>query len=125
MNKSSLLSRFLRSCRARPAALLAALLLATAWPAARAEPLDDMRKLVESGQLEQAYASALRTPELIGDVHFDFLFGLAAVGTGHVPEGLLALERHLAAVPANDRARLELAQGYFQIGEFGRARAEF
>ena len=114
-----------RRMRARPVALLVALLLTSAWPAASAEPLDDMRRLVESGQLEQAYASALRTPELIGDVHFDFLFGLAAVGTGHVPEGLLALERHLAAVPANDRARLELAQGYFQIGEFGRARSEF
>ena len=38
----------------------------------------------------------------MGDVHFDFLFGVAAVNTGRIPEGLLALERHLSAVPDSD-----------------------
>lgn len=101
-------------------------ILALALPlAAAAAPLDDMRTLVESGQLEKAYALARQQPQLVGDVHFDFLYGLAAIGSGHVPEGILALERHLAAVPANDRARLELARGYFLIGEYARARSEF
>ena len=92
---------------------------------ANAVTLDEMRRLVEGGQLEQAYQAAQQSPELIGDVHFDFLYGLAAIDTGHVPQGLLALERHLAAVPANDRARLELAKGYYLLGEYGRARSEF
>jgi hypothetical protein len=113
-NKTGLLLRLLGA---------AALLLSMA--AARAAPLDDMRRLVEGGQFEPAYKLALQNPQLIGDVHFDFLYGVAAVNVGRVPEGILALERHLAAIPANDRARLELARGYFLIGEFGRAKSEF
>jgi hypothetical protein len=101
------------------------LALALTWTATHAAPLDDVRRLVESSQFDQAYQIALRNPQLIGDVHFDFVYGLAAIGSGHVPEGVLALERHLAAVPANDRARLELARGYFVLGEYARARSEF
>jgi hypothetical protein len=101
------------------------LVLALPWTALHAAPLDDVRRLVESSQFDQAYQTSLRNPQMIGDVHFDFVYGLAAIGSGHVPEGVLALERHLAAVPANDRARLELARGYFLLGEYARARSEF
>jgi tetratricopeptide (TPR) repeat protein len=103
----------------------AAAVLALACSAALAAPLDDIRRQVEASQFEAAYATALANPQLIGDVHFDFLYGVAAINVGRVPEGLLALERHLSAVPANDRARLELARGYFLLGEYARARAEF
>lgn len=113
----------IRGLRRRGAALALAAMLATG--SAVAAPLDDLRRLVESSQFEQAYMLAQRHPELIGDVHFDFLYGVAAVSAGRVAEGLLALERHLAAVPANDRARLELARGYFLVGEYARARSEF
>lgn len=104
------------------AACAAALLLAR--PAA-ASPLDELRRLVESGQHQQAFELAQRQPQLAGDVHFDFLYGVAAINAGRVPQGLLALERHLAQVPGNDRARLELAQGYFLLGDYVRARSEF
>ena len=99
--------------------------LAAAACSAWAAPLDDIRRQVESSQFEQAYQTALANPQLIGDVHFDFLYGVAAINVGRLPEGLLALERHLSAVPANDRARLELARGYFLLGEYTRARSEF
>jgi tetratricopeptide (TPR) repeat protein len=112
-------------CTARLRQGATALLLAATLGTAAAAPLDDLRRLVESSQFEQAVMLGQRHPELIGDVHFDFLYGIAAVSAGRVPEGLLALERHLAAVPANDRARLELARGYFLIGEYARARSEF
>ena len=92
---------------------------------AHAAALDDLRRQVEASQFEQAWATVQANPQLIGDVHFDFLYGVAAINLGRVPEGLLALERHLTAVPANDRARLELARGYFLLGEYVRARAEF
>jgi tetratricopeptide (TPR) repeat protein len=91
----------------------------------QAAPLDDLRRQIEASQFEQAWATADANPQLLGNVHFDFLYGVAAINVGRVPEGLLALERHLAAVPANDRARLELARGYFLLGEYTRARAEF
>ena len=92
---------------------------------ALAAPLDDIRRQVDAGQYDQAYQTGLANPQMIGDVHFDFLYGIAAINSGRVPEGLLALERHLSAVPANDRARLELAKGYYLLGEYGRARSEF
>lgn len=111
--------------RPSPTKALAAASLCLACMAAGAAPLDDMRRQVEASQFEQAWATALANPQLIGDVHFDFLYGVAAINVGRVPEGLLALERHLSAVPANDRARLELARGYFLLGEYTRARAEF
>ena len=112
-----------RPARRAGVALAAALVLACA--SAAAAPLDDIRRQVEAGQFDQAYLTAQANPQLIGDVHFDFLYGVAAINVGRVPEGLLALERHLAAVPANDRARLELARGYFLLGEYPRARSEF
>ena len=113
--------RALRPAR-RPVAVA---LLALAAASALAAPLDDIRRQVEGSQFEQAYQTAQANPQLIGDVHFDFLYGVAAINVGRVPEGVLALERHLSAVPANDRARLELARGYFLLGEFTRARSEF
>ena len=116
-----LAARLLRTAP-RPAAACA---LALAACAALATPLDDIRRQVEASQFDQAYQTALANPQLIGDVHFDFLYGVAAINVGRVPEGLLALERHLGAVPANDRARLELARGYFLLGEYTRARTEF
>ena len=112
---------------ARPPArqLLAAALL-TLWACtSQAAALDDIRRQVESSQFDQAYQTAQANPQLIGEVHFDFLYGVAAINVGRVAEGLLALERHLSAVPANDRARLELARGYFLLGEYTRARSEF
>lgn len=109
-----------------PARHLLAAALLTLWAcSSQAAPLDDIRRQVESSQFDQAYQTAQANPQLIGDVHFDFLYGVAAINVGRVAEGLLALERHLSAVPANDRARLELARGYFLLGEYTRARSEF
>lgn len=110
--------------RAARQGLLAAALCLAGSPALSG-PLDDLRRQVEGSQFEQAYKTAQANPQLVGDVHFDFLYGVAAINVGRVSEGLLALERHLVAVPANDRARLELARGYFLLGEYTRARAEF
>jgi tetratricopeptide (TPR) repeat protein len=92
---------------------------------ANAAPLDDLRRQVESSQVEQAWRTAQENPQLVGQPEFDFLYGLAALNAGRVAEGVLALERHLAAAPGNDRARLELARGYFLLGEYPRARSEF
>lgn len=107
--------------------LLLALGLAATLSAAQgqANALDELRRLVEAGQFDQAWQLAQSQPQSAGDVHFDFLYGVAAINVGRVPQGLLALERHLVAVPGNDRARLELARGYFLLGEYTRARSEF
>jgi tetratricopeptide (TPR) repeat protein len=93
--------------------------------AAPATPIDKLRELVELSQYQDAYRFAKDQVASHGNPHFDFLYGLAAIQAGHAPEGVLALERHLSAVPANDRARVELARGYFDMGDLARARKEF
>lgn len=107
---------------------LATLALAAACGSAglaSAAPLDDLRRQVETGQNEQAWRTVQDNLQLAGDSEFDFLYGLAALNVGRVAEAVMALERHLATRPGNERARLELARGYFLLGDYGRARAEF
>lgn len=92
---------------------------------AAGDPLNDLRRMVDAGQFEAAFKLANAQSALQGSPHFDFLLGVASVNSGHFPQGVLALERHLAVVPANDRARLELAKGYYELGDYLRARREF
>jgi len=92
---------------------------------AAAAPLDDLRRQTEAGQVEQAWRTVQQNPQLAGESEFDFLYGLVALNVGRVAEAVMALERHLATRPGNERARLELARGYFLLGEYSRARAEF
>ncbi len=101
------------------------LVLPLAVSAQTTSPFEAIQQQVTDGQYEAAYKLGKRMPERQGDAHFDFLFGVAAINIGKVPEGVLALERHLAAVPGNDRARLDLARGYFELGDYVRARSEF
>ncbi len=93
--------------------------------AAFAAPADEVQKLLESGRSAEAYALGKKHPEELGKPGFDFHFGIAAIDTGRAGEGVLALERYIVQFPDNDRARLELARGYFVLGELLRAREEF
>jgi hypothetical protein len=105
---------------------LAAGLLALALSAqAAGDSLTELRRLVDAGQFEAAYQLSRAPGNAQPSTHFDFLAGLAAVNSGHYAQGVVALERHLAAVPANDRARLELAKGCYELGDYLRARREF
>jgi tetratricopeptide (TPR) repeat protein len=90
-----------------------------------AAPAEEMKALVEQGKAAEAYSVGARTPELLGQPAFDFYFGVAAIDSGHAGEGVLALERYIINFPDNLNARLELARGYFVLGEDARAREEF
>ena len=90
-----------------------------------AAPPDDIKALLEKGNARAAYEEAKKHPDLLGDPAFDFYFGVAAINAGHAGEGVLALERYLLNFPGNADARLELARGYFVLGEDARAREEF
>ena len=86
---------------------------------------DQLKALIERQHAREAYELGLEHPELMGDPLFDYVFGVAAVDSGRVSLGVLALERVLLTNPADDLARLELARAYFALGEFQRAREEF
>ena len=90
-----------------------------------AAPADDIKALLEKGDAKAAYELGRRHPEQLGNPAFDFYFGVAAIDSGRAGEGVLALERYVANFPGNFEARLELARGYFILGEDLRAREKF
>jgi len=102
-----------------------AVLLAQMGALAWAAPADQLRSLVQKGRSAEAYAAGRRHPAELGDPDFDFYFGIAAIDSGHASEGVIVLERYLERFPADDRARFDLARGYYALGELLRARAEF
>lgn len=104
---------------------LALLLCLPAVAPAQPDP-DRFAELIEAGRFEQAYTLALaHRNELEGEILFDFYYGVAAIRTGHVHEGVFALERVIMRRPGFARARLELARGYFLLEEDRRARDHF
>lgn len=113
-----------RGLRTAVAILLVALL--SLAPAHAAHDLDRLSELVEGGDYVEAYDLASEhVGEHAGDPRFDFYYGIAAVETDRLSEGVFALERVLIAQPGSDRARLELARAYFLQGNDRRARREF
>lgn len=104
--------------------LAASAMLAISVSAAAA-PADEVKALLDRGDAAGAYALARQHPDQLGNPAFDFFFGVAAIDSGRAGEGVLALERYVINFPANQQARLELARGYFVLGENQRAREEF
>lgn len=85
----------------------------------------ELQVLVEQHRYQAAYELGSRHTELWGEPGFDCPFGIAAVDSGNVDIGLLALERCLVAMPGSLSIRAELARAYFLLGEDQRAREEF
>lgn len=100
-------------------------LLAVATQAAISAPADEVKALLGQGKSAEAYSWGKQYPDQLGDPQFDFYFGVAAIDAGHAGEGVLALERYLLTFPGSNEARLELARGYFVLGDLVRAREEF
>lgn len=92
---------------------------------AYAGPTDDMKSLIEQGRFQEAFNLGVKNEKLTGEPVYDYYFGIAAIDSGRASLGVLALERVLLSNPGNDLARLELARGYFVIGDYERAREEF
>src|SRR5687768_14775266 len=86
--------------------------LAFSLPAIATEDavLERALSLLKSQEYKKAYAllEPLET-ERAGDVHFDYLFGVAAIDSGNVTRGVFALERVLATQPNHSQARAEIA----------------
>ncbi|MEX1057508.1 MAG: surface lipoprotein assembly modifier [Natronospirillum sp.] len=105
-------------------ALIASLsLLAVPALASVAQEID---QLLQQDRHEAAYQLALEHRfEQEGDLDFDFYYGMAAIERGHFSEGVFALERVVMRRPGFSRARLELARGYFLMGDDARANHHF
>ena len=110
----------------RFAHLFALFLLAAVYPIfAYASVADEVKAMLEQGKAKEAYELGRQHPELFGEPTFDFYYGVAAIDAGNAGEGVLALERYIINFPGNTSARLELARGYYVLGEDSRAGEEF
>lgn len=90
-----------------------------------ADVADEIKVLIEQGKAKEAYELGLKHQDQLGEPRFDYAFGVAAIDSGRVSLGVLSLERVLLANPGDDLVRLELARGYFNLGEYQRAKDEF
>ncbi|MDX1610103.1 MAG: surface lipoprotein assembly modifier [Halofilum sp. (in: g-proteobacteria)] len=95
-------------------------------PASAAHDPQRLADLIEAGRYDRAYQIALEhLTAHEGEFRFDFHYGIAALQVGELKEGVFALERVVTVEPGFDRARLELARGYFLLENDRRARAHF
>jgi len=86
--------------------------------------LDQLQQLVDDQQYEAAYELAnTLNAQSAGQMQFDYLYGLAALETGHASQAVFALERVLMVEPDNHAARLALARAYERTGQLDLARA--
>jgi hypothetical protein len=111
--------------RFREASITFALCAAATFAApSAATTLDDIHAAVESNRSAEAW-SLCATIDRDATPAADLWCGIAAVDTGHVGEGVLALERYALLNPDDARGRLELARAYFYAGDDRRSREEF
>jgi len=90
-----------------------------------ADVADEIKALIEQNKAAEAYELGLKHQDLLGEPRFDYAFGVAAIDSGRVSLGVLSLERVLLENPGDDLVRLELARGYFNLGDYQRAKDEF
>jgi len=95
---------------------------------ARASSPESLAEL-EALLRQQDYPAAwLQATELLkseeGEPRFDYLYALAARGTGHLHQAVFALERALQSDPQSLDIRLALAVSYFELGNLPAAERE-
>ncbi len=82
--------------------------------------------LIKAGKAGEAWT--LLSPHEFaraGEEDFDYLLGVAALDSGRAAHATLIFERVLAVSPNHAAARLDMARGYFALGDLARARTEF
>lgn len=86
----------------------------------------DALALHAAGKAEAAYALLVPLEKTrAGDPDYDYALGVAAADSGHRGRAIIALQRVIAAQPANGPARAEIARVYALSGDIDTARVEF
>lgn len=83
-------------------------------------------ELMRQGKPAEAYK--LLEPyefEMAGVVKYDYLLGISALDSGNPAKATFVFERVLAVDPNYAGARLDMARGYYQLGDMPRAKKEF
>lgn len=107
-------------------AVLVCSLVLTGVCTAQSDPLSQAQSLLDAKQPDAAYDILQPlADDQAGTFQFDYLFGIAALDSGHALDAVLALERAVDAEPQSGPARAELARAYATLGESGNAKREF
>lgn len=86
----------------------------------------DVKTLVDQKKFQKAYELAVEhLDQLEGDPEFDLQYAIAAIDSGHLSEGIFALDRVLLLEPGHPVAKLELARAYFMLGQFEKSQFLF
>ena len=87
---------------------------------------EQAKKAMRDGRTEAAYQLLMQYEiNWSGEDAFDYLFGVAALDSGHAGDAIFSLQRLVARQPAFSGARLELARAYYDVGDNELARIEF
>ncbi|MBL0122630.1 MAG: tetratricopeptide repeat protein [Betaproteobacteria bacterium] len=106
-------------------ALSAAFSLA-ALAAGNPKLLMDAQQLLDAENPKQAYKILFdEQKHYADDRKFDYLLGVAALGSSKIEDSIIALERVLAAKPSNAEASMYLGKAYFLAGSMDLAEATF
>jgi tetratricopeptide (TPR) repeat protein len=93
---------------------------------ASASGAEQVKALLEAGRSNEAYDLALSyVDDLEGDPVFDFQYGVAAIDSGNISEGIFALERVAFLEPDNPLVSLELARAYYLLAQFDKSKELF
>lgn len=88
--------------------------------------LAQCRSQLDAGHSADAYSLLwAHEAEFGGLAAFDYLYGMAALDSGHASEAGFALARVVAIEPDFDGARMELARAYYASGDYESARTQF
>jgi hypothetical protein len=91
-----------------------------------AENLTKLEQLIAQSNYQQAWKKAQQLAKNYeGDPHFDYLYGVSALETGHYDLAVFALDRVTINQPNIIRPRLELARAYLKINNDIAALREF
>ena len=87
---------------------------------------EQAKNALRDGRSETAYQLLVQYEiNWSGEDAFDYLFGVAALDSGHAGDAIFSLQRLVARQPEFSGARLELARAYYDVGDNELARIEF
>lgn len=105
---------------------IACLLFSSLVQAEEYYPLDEAQRLLNLGDPVAAYdILAPLEGQFSGDLRFDFLYGVAALQSGHPNLAILPLMRVVLQQPDNLVARYYLARAYLEVNDLQTAEQEY
>jgi len=86
--------------------------------------INEITKLISAKKYSQAYLLGEKNEALIKNPKFNKEFGIASIKSGHITQGILALQRYLITAENDFETTYELSLAYYEIQENNEAEIE-